>query len=246
MNFLKTPLNNLNTLKSALIAVASLLFLTPCAQGMEQMKEQATLVKVCPSPESLPKRSFDTAKYYVYICRGEKADSLGYYVRIPKTGFGNLTLPVSRRSGETYVAMNGEIVHTINPYEFVVVKKGRVILKERVNKAIDGDSQPLVRDCPEGQKVLIEAETTNFIVYICGGDVPRSYINIAKNGIGKITMPVQSYYFHGKLEDSRYVAVNGDILYVLTQKVLRVTQNGQTIVKEKVIKFRQPSDINSL
>ncbi|WP_407886745.1 hypothetical protein [Scytonema sp. NUACC26] len=99
--------------------------------------------KVCPSSRLLPKRSFETDKYLVYICRGEKAGSLGYYVRVSKTEGGKTTIPVTQANGETYVAIKDELAHAINPYELIVIKRGRLILKEKVRSAFKADGQPL-------------------------------------------------------------------------------------------------------
>ncbi len=83
--------------------------------------------------------------------------------------------------------------------------------------------------CPQssGGSQFVAAETKNFLVYICGGDLPNTYVGVAKDGTtGRITLPLQSY------ENDQFVAVNGDIRYTLTRNELIVTQNGREIARE--------------
>jgi hypothetical protein len=85
--------------------------------------------------------------------------------------------------------------------------------------------------CPRGNpSQFVHAETRNFTVYICGGDLPHTYVGIAKNGNGRITLPLQ------EVSRNTFVAVNrnnnGYYRYVLTRNLLTVTRNGRTIVRE--------------
>lgn len=83
--------------------------------------------------------------------------------------------------------------------------------------------------CPEvNPSQFVHAETKNFDVYICGGDLPHTYVGIAKNGNGRITLPLED-----TKDNYTFVAVNGDYRYVLTRNWLTVTRNGRTIVREK-------------
>lgn len=234
MNFLQPGFNYKATIKLALLTVTSLFLLTPSVKAVEQ--STALSQQVCPSAKLLPKRTFDTAKYSVYICRGDNANALGYYVRVAKTDGSHITIPVSSRSGETYIAIKGEIAYAVTPYELQIIKNRRIILKERVNSAVAGDGQPLERGCPEGENIFGEAETKSFIVYICGVNLPSNYVAITRNGNRRLAVPLESYNSKGA-EASRYVAVNADIRYVLTRKVLRVSRNGETLVKEKVLRW---------
>jgi hypothetical protein len=240
MNFCKSIFNCTNVVNLALVGITSLLFfLQKQATAANTQRESAlpTQQQVCPSANLRPKRSFDTPKYSVYICRGDNQNALGYYVRISKTDGGNITIPVSRTNGETYIAVKGEVGYAITPYELVVTKKNRVILRERVNSAVAGDGQPLARGCPEGQNIFAEAETKSFIIYICGAGTPTSYVAIARNGNTRISVPLQSYNASQGTESSRFAAVNGEIRYILTRKVLKVSQGDRTIVKEKVLRW---------
>jgi hypothetical protein len=237
MKFLQTGFNYKDTLKLALLSATSLFLLTPSvnalsANNSQQLNPQP---QICPLAKLLPKRSFDTAKYFVYICRGDNNNALGYYVRISKTDNSKITVPVSSTTGETYIASKGEIAYAVTPYELQVIKNRRVILKERVNNAIAADGQPLAKGCPEGENIFGEAETKSFIIYICGSNLPTNYIAVTRSGNRRIAVPLSSYNSKGAPEASQYIAVNGDIRYVLTRKVLRISDNGQTIIKEKVL-----------
>ncbi|GAB1538224.1 hypothetical protein NUACC21_08820 [Scytonema sp. NUACC21] len=247
MKLLESKLKYLLTFKLALIGITSSLLLTLDAKAQEKMTGQAepknlpinssslAQGQVCPSPKLRPRRQFETAKYSVYICRGEKTGSLGYYVRISKNDGGRTTLPVSQTIGETYIAVKEELAHVVTPYELLVSKQGRIILKERVKSAVKGDGQLLTISCPKDENTLVEAETKGFIIYICGQEVPRSYVSVAKNGNDAVTLPLLSYKPQSETKDSQFLAVNGNVRYILTRNVLRVIHDGRTIVKEKVV-----------
>jgi hypothetical protein len=241
MNFLQNRFNYVGALKLALISAIWLL-LAPSAKAIftNNTNDFSTLdnqQKVCPAANLLPKRRFDTAKYSIYICRGDKQNSLGYYVRISKTDGSNMTLPVSSNNGETYIAVKDKTAYAVTPYEMIATKNNRLILREKVLNAIAGNGQPLASVCPEGQNPVVEAQTKSFLVYICGGDRDGSYVAIQRNGYGKITLPLQSYNSHPQTEIKQYVAVTGDTRYVLTSKVLKVFQDGRTVIKEKVLQW---------
>ncbi|MFB2933647.1 hypothetical protein ACE1B6_00035 [Aerosakkonemataceae cyanobacterium BLCC-F154] len=78
-----------------------------------------------------------------------------------------------------------------------------------------------------GGSQFVSAETKNYLVYICGGDNPNTYVGMAKNGGNSISLPLQSY------SRDRFVAVNGDTRYTLTRTELIVTQNGRVIVRQR-------------
>jgi hypothetical protein len=237
MNFLQN--NYVGAFKLALISAIWLLF-APLAKAIptNNTNDFSTLdsqEKVCPSANLLPKRRFDTAKYSIYICRGDKHNSLGYYVRISKTDGTNMTLPVSSNNSETYVAVQGNAAYAVTPYEMIATKNNRLILREKVVNAIAGNGQPLAKACPGGQNPLVEAQTRSFLIYICGGGTDASYVAIARNGDRKITLPLQSNNSQLQTGAQQYVAVLGDTRYVLTSKVLKVSQDGRIVIKEKVL-----------
>ncbi|HEY9852373.1 MAG TPA: hypothetical protein V6D28_23070 [Leptolyngbyaceae cyanobacterium] len=83
--------------------------------------------------------------------------------------------------------------------------------------------------CPEesGGSQFVSAETRRFLIYICGGDEPNTYVGMAKNGGNGITLPLQSY------TRDRFVAVNANTSYTLTRTELIVRQNGRVILRER-------------
>jgi ribosomal protein S4E len=140
MKLFESSSKHVSIFNLALVAIATLLLPILEAKAQDKLARQTELTnsstnfpslptqdKVCPSSKLLPKRSFETDKYLVYICRGEKAGSLGYYVRVSKTEVGKTTIPVTQANGETYVAIKEELAHAINPHELIVIKRGRLI-----------------------------------------------------------------------------------------------------------------------
>ena len=199
-------------------------------------KDNLTQNQVCPSIKLLPIRFFNTAKDYIYICRGDNKNYLGYYVRIPKKLDNKITVPITQKQGETYTAVNGELAYTINPYEMAIAKRGRIILREKVISAVKANGQSLAKGCLEDNNTFAQAETQSFFIYICGDENPSSYVSITRKSNRRINLPLQKSN-QNTVKANRYVAINGNIRFVLTNKVLRVSRNGQNIVKEKIIRW---------
>ena len=192
--------------------------------------------KVCPSANLLPIRSFNTAKYYVYICRGDSKNPLGYYVRLPKNLDNKITVPVTKKSREAYIAINGEVGYLITPYEMVITKNRRIILKEKVIKAIKANGKPIVKGCPKGNNTFAKAETKSFFIYICGQGNPTSYVSVTRKSNQTINLPLMQMN-QNDIKASRYIATNGNIRFILTDKALRVSRGGRNVVKEKVLNW---------
>jgi hypothetical protein len=192
---------------------------------------------ICPVQSSSPRRNFETAKYQAYICLGDSKNPLGYYVRVTKNDSIKITVPLTRKNGENYLAMRGEIGYGVSPYELVVLKQGRVVVRERVYNATTADGKSISQICPEGEKLLNEAVTRSFIVYICGNNSPLNYIVIARSNNSRIIVPLNNSKSEGEVTKDKYVAVQGDTSYALTRDVLRVSQNGQLVIKEKVLRW---------
>ncbi|MEM7725206.1 MAG: hypothetical protein AAF208_02400, partial [Cyanobacteria bacterium P01_A01_bin.45] len=91
--------------------------------------------------------------------------------------------------------------------------------------------------CNLGDKVFAQAETRSFIVYICGEDSPSRYVAIARNNSKRIELSLKSNLSGVKSDVHRYLATRGNIRYVLTKKTLRISRNGKTILKEKVLRW---------
>ncbi|MEM9924351.1 MAG: hypothetical protein AAF915_11470 [Cyanobacteria bacterium P01_D01_bin.50] len=199
-------------------------------------KDNLTQNQVCPSTKLFPMRYFNTVKYYVYICRGDNKNYLGYYVLMPKQLDNKITVPISTKYGETYTAVNGELAYTITPYEMAIAKRGRIILQEKVISAVKANGQSLAKGCLEDNNTFAKAETKSFFIYICGDRNPSSYVSITRQSNRRINLPLQKWN-QDSVKENRYVAINGNIRFVLTNKVLRVSRNGQNIVKEKIIRW---------
>jgi|SRR6476469_2300793 len=87
--------------------------------------------------------------------------------------------------------------------------------------------------CPQGKKRILAIETTNYKLNICGFEgIPSHYASVAKNKKqGSIILPLKNYDEQG----FRYVAVNGDTTYTLTEKQLTISRGNKVIAREKVI-----------
>lgn len=192
--------------------------------------------KICPSANLLPIRSFKTAKYYVYICRGDNKNIQGYYVRIPNNLDSKITVPITRKARETYIAINNEVAYIITPYEMVITKRGRIILREEVITAVKANGQSLAKGCPDGKTTFARAKTKNFFIYICGNENPSSYLSVTRKSNRIVNLPLTKFDQNGA-KANRYIATNGNISFVLTNKVLRVSRSGRNVVKEKVLKW---------
>jgi hypothetical protein len=89
---------------------------------------------------------------------------------------------------------------------------------------------------PEGDFVpRVWAETKDFLVNICyyfEGGSPTYYGRSKKTG-SNISLPVQSE------SNGRYVAVNGNVRYILTPTELIVTEGRKVILRQSVLRFRR-------
>jgi hypothetical protein len=217
-----------------ILASQSLIY--PVKTAAVTPKSQPTEV-VCPAENSLPRRSFETAKYQAYICLGDTKNPLGYYVRVTKSDSVKITVPLTRKNGENYVAIRSEVGYVISPYELVVLKRGHVVVRERVYNAIAADGKSITQVCPEGQNLMNEAVTRSFIVYICGNNTPLSYTAIARSNNSRIIVPLNNSKSQEGVTKDKYIAVQGGTSYILTRDVLRVSQNGQIVIKEKVLRW---------
>ncbi|BAZ38195.1 hypothetical protein NIES4101_41310 [Calothrix sp. NIES-4101] len=194
--------------------------------------------EICPTQSSLPKRSFETEKYKAYICLGDNQNRLGYFVRVTKGDNSKITVPLTRQSGETYIAQNGEINYVISPYEMVIQKRGKTVLRARIDRAIAADGTSLASHCPQGQHIFQEAVTKSFIVYICGNEKPGSYVVIARIGNGKTTLPLSISSDNSISQNKNYMALEGNTRYTLNRDVLKISQGNRVIFKEKVLRWQ--------
>lgn len=204
---------------------------------------------ICPQANSFPKRSFETEKYWAYICLGDKKNSLGYFVRTVKNDNNKITIPLTRQNNETYTATNAEISYVINPYELLVFKNKRVVLRDRTLNSFNADGKAIAQVCPNGTEVVVEALTSNFIAYVCQHNAPnRSQVTttnqqlklhiVARRGNSSITVPLTSSEIYKPNNPSpKFIAVKGKLEYVLTPEMLKIDLDEKTNIKERVIQW---------
>lgn len=77
-------------------------------------------------------------------------------------------------------------------------------------------------------------ETKNYRIYICQSNETgvRTYVGVEKGNEANsnVSLPLES------AENDTYVAVNGDVTYTINSEELVVTQNGEVIGREEVLK----------
>ncbi|MBD1879090.1 hypothetical protein [Coleofasciculus sp. FACHB-T130] len=83
--------------------------------------------------------------------------------------------------------------------------------------------------CHRDESTFVAAETKNYLVYICGGDNPHTYVGYAKNGRGGITVPLTSY------NRNVFTAKNGPYTYTVdmskSQLVIKLPNGRRSIEK---------------
>jgi hypothetical protein len=82
------------------------------------------------------------------------------------------------------------------------------------------------------------AETKGFLVNICGGDFPYTYVGISKTNGNKIRLPLKDYDQQGNY----FEAVNGNVSYVLIRgsakgDFLTVTQGDRELLRQPVLNW---------
>lgn len=107
---------------------------------------------------------------------------------------------------------------------------GKTLTEEVAQVYLVRDSFVATGGCAAGESWFVEAETANFRIYICGGDLPQTYVGVAKQNGSSIELPLESYSSQG----DEFVAVNGDVRYLLTPNRLLVTQGSTVLVDEPI------------
>ncbi|MBW4680026.1 MAG: hypothetical protein KME19_07925 [Microcoleus vaginatus WJT46-NPBG5] len=154
MQFVKAVLNFKQTLNIALLGAGAFLFLTSSAKAVVLLDSQAESANFHPaaseiSPSLKPVlvaqdraicgldgrivRRFETTYYRVFICEDQNSDSLTY-VGMEKGAeqSSNIILPLVSSENDTYVAVNGEVIYTIDSQELIITENGRIIGREAV------------------------------------------------------------------------------------------------------------------
>lgn len=92
--------------------------------------------------------------------------------------------------------------------------------------------------CHEGESLFVSAETEDYWVNICGGDLPHTYVGINKRNGNSIRLPLDTYD-----DDGRYFeAINGDVLYLLIRDTprgsfLTVIQGDRELLRQEILQW---------
>lgn len=200
--------------------------------------------KICPQQNSIPRRSFETQRYWVYICLGDRKNPLGYFVRTVKNDQNKIIVPLTQEKDETYTATNKEFDYNyiINPYELLVYKNQRLVLRDRTLNSYTADGQPLANACPQGGTQVVEALTSNFLAYVCQNGKENQQLSlhiIARKGSERVTAPLEknSNSYNLDQKSRKFVAVRGELRYILTPEILTIWLDKKTTIKERVIEW---------
>lgn len=87
--------------------------------------------KICPSGLSAYVSAI-TASFKVYIC-GSRGNPLAF-VAVPNDNQNVTTMKIESANNNEYVAVNGNISYILNPQEFIILRDGQPIVRERVEK----------------------------------------------------------------------------------------------------------------
>lgn len=195
-----------------------------------------------------------TPKFRVYICSEDGDPSVPRYYRSFSQGKLGLSL-----DAEDYEPRQGRyLIFKNNGYQYIldsgngqtrtvqlIVKdpKDRILTEEVAQVYLESDGSAATKSqlqdrsvnlgCRDGESEFVTAETANFRVFICGGDLPHTYVGVAKKGGSRIRLDLQAI----DPKADRFTAVNGDIRYQLTRQQLRVTQGKRILVAEPILSW---------
>ena len=93
--------------------------------------------------------------------------------------------------------------------------------------------------CLSGESVWVEAETADYWVSICGGDLPHTYVGVNKHNGNAIRVPLDNYAQDG----SYFEAINGDVSYLLIRNTARgsfltVTQGNRELLRQPILRWQ--------
>lgn len=156
MAFVKAGLNYKSTLNAALLGAGTFLLLASSVKAAEStstagvnllLDNAADITHIEPAAKPVLVaqdraicgldgrivRRFETTYYRVFICEDQKSDSLTY-VGMEKGAeqSNNIILPIVSSENDTYVAVNGAVVYTIDSQELIVTENGEIIGREQV------------------------------------------------------------------------------------------------------------------
>lgn len=90
--------------------------------------------------------------------------------------------------------------------------------------------------CQRQESMFLALETKNFLINICGGDAPYTYVGVDRKTRKSIRLPLEESDPQGRF----FHAVNRDYHYILAQtprgKFLTVSQGERELLREPVLK----------
>jgi hypothetical protein len=190
-----------------------------------------------------------TAKFRIYICSDPQDPTFPRFYRgFSAPGKLNLSLRADGydpRQGRYLIFENGGYQYildsgnsTTQVAQLIVKAPDGKILSEEI-ASVYLNSPMLQQDnapefgCAADESQFIDAETQHFQVYICGGDLPHTYVGIVKQNGSSIRLHLQSYQAQGE----QFVAVNGTTRYILTPQHLKVTEGFKVLVDEPITRW---------
>jgi hypothetical protein len=184
----------------------------------------------------------ETENFLVYVCGDEtNPDQPRFYRSFNREGELGLSLIaedydpqqgrylIFNNGGYEYI-LDGGNAQTGTALLIVRDPEGTVQLEEPALRYLSRTLTEAAAGCQPEESLFVEAETVSFNLFICGGDLPNTYVGINKNDGSSIRLPLQSYEPTGE----RFEAVNGDVRYLLTPQRLTVMQSTSTLVDEPI------------
>ncbi|WP_216351441.1 hypothetical protein [Leptolyngbya sp. 'hensonii'] len=98
-------------------------------------------------------------------------------------------------------------------------------------------AQKIHNYCRPGESMFLALETKSFLINICGGDNPYSYVGVEKrNRKNNIRLALSDYDAQGTYFEAR----NGEYTYILAEtpkgKFLTVSKGTREILREPVLR----------
>ncbi|MDX2270869.1 MAG: hypothetical protein NW237_02830 [Cyanobacteriota bacterium] len=189
-----------------------------------------------------------TDSFRIYICGDEKDPAFPrFYVSFNDEGNLGLRLTAAQdpRQGRYLIFENGGYQYILDggnaqtQTALLIVKEpdGTTVLEEVASVYLtrdnNTDSTAGIPGCSPNESLFVDAETANFRLYICGGDLPHTYVGVSKKDGSAIRLELINYEPTG----DRFLATNGDVGYLLTTSELLVTQAGQTLLQEPILRW---------
>ncbi|HEY9619977.1 MAG TPA: hypothetical protein V6C78_06395 [Crinalium sp.] len=92
--------------------------------------------------------------------------------------------------------------------------------------------------CHSGESLFVSAETADYWVNICGGDLPHTYVGVNKHNGRAIRVQLDNYEQDGSV----FEAINGNVSYLLVRDTprgsfLTVTQGRRELLRQPVLRW---------